>query len=215
MEHTKIEINNKFIKKLNDLNQDVKYLFDIYYIFPNGIIASHKKHYKLIKGMHYGKTEYKLFDDCLDIIKLNSNNIYTAIKEHKKHLKFIEVRDDEIFLIGEEDYRIGNIIKTNSINIKDILFDIAGYDQTIENFTSVIELSSDDVESMVKNEYRNIKYKDYRTRITKEIIPGLKKSHSISINMYSDKDDNNLFGLCIKNIRGSMTSFHMYKCIIL
>ena len=59
----------------------------------------------------------------------------------------------------------------------------------------------------------NIHRDKYKTRITKEVIPGLKKSHDVVLDFFDHNKDKSLFYLGIKVRRGYCTSYHIYTCL--
>lgn len=216
MNDLKIEVPKGFIKSLNDFNQDMKTIFSEYYIYPDGRVISESKNNKYDIGKHFCITDYKFLEEYKDyIIHFNSDIIYRTIKDNKKDIKYICVENGIIKFIGDKlDIDIGTVIHMNGIKSLTILDPIYNMSTDIGfNVKNVdFEFSTDDVIDMVENKYKNISYESYRCRITREVIPGLKKSHSIAFT-FNDMDDDNLFCMNIIAKRATLTSIHSYTCI--
>ena len=199
------------LNSLNNINQDLKTIFSTYALCESGLCVGENV---LNKGIHWCTTEYKLPGMVsTDIPVINSTNVYQAVKSNKKDIIGYAIKDNkDIVLItnSSAEHKIGVVMAKT-----DIAF--APYDKKICDISSIpqsikhIELSEDDVEDMVKNDMKNISWSKYRTRITREVIPGLKKSHTVSI-CFSDINDS-IFNLMILTSRATITSTHVYKCI--
>lgn len=223
MDNKIINLPKGFLKQLNDLNQDAKTIYDKYYLHPDGVITSEPKFYKYKIGSHFCKTDFTLsrIDECFNmaIVEFDSDAIYRGIKDFKKYINCIAINDDlSLHLIGENDTDIviGCIYKTNSI--KTFKFSdtyLKAIDVIKDIIPNTITISDDDVEDLVKNQYKNYGYDKYRTRITREVIPGLKKTHKLRLSFYDNAENGKLFNMRLVSIRTSLTSYHNYTCIFL
>ena len=206
-----MKVDHEFLKgelnKFHGINQELKNIFTDYYMDTTQFIHGTNK---LHKGKHFVVTEYKFpFNFSDDVyLKLDSASIFEAIGKNKKHIKSFKI-DNDVMLYGDEySATIGNVVNKafiNKPNIDDMVLN--------DSFDNNIELTSDAVERLVKNAYININKDGFRTRITKEVIPGLKKSHDISISFSKHETDRSLFYLIIKADRTVLTSYHIYTCL--
>lgn len=218
MDNSTIEIPKGFLKKLNDLNQDAKVLFNNYYLYPSGIVVSQPDEYKYSVGKHFCTTRYKFIDENDDkILRFNSQRIYSVIKDKKKFLTHIEMVDNTIFLTGEDIKEpIGEYFYPDSMQITKLNSE---YEYILKSMEIVntskpdVHLDEYDVEAIVKNEYRNVSSGRYKSRITNKIIPGIKASHDITISFYNNDTDDRLFNMMIEAGRAMLHSFHLYTCI--
>lgn len=207
----KVEITKKDIKLLNDLNQDLKNLYNAYYISDD--IASNASE-SIIVGSGFSKIinpgVLSLINTLFgnEPIKLISANLYNTVKDHKKDITHISVKDSDIFFEGNESYLIG---RTNLLlNENDIeLFKMVN--NKINSFTPDIEIDESGVIGLVTNECKSIKYKDYKTRITRELMVGLKKKHIIHI-AFEDVNDE-IFNMKLLVYRDTIMTIHEYRCL--
>ena len=230
-----IELPKGFLKSFNDFNQDAKTIYDKYFIYPNGIIISDKS-YKYTIGGHFCKTNFSLskIDNVFDnlVIEFDSDIIYRTIKDNKKGIKYIRIDDDNtIHLTGETSTEFGTAIDLDitigywhdyyatefESPIMDKLSNTFNLATTCinEKLPNTITISDEDVEDLVKNHYKNYNLGKYSTRITREIIPGLKKSHELTISFYDNDKDDRLFNIRLIATRSSLTSYHNYTCIFM
>lgn len=203
-----IDMEKNTIKRINNLNQDAKIMFDNFYIGPSGFIyPGNDKFQKLLKGHHIAIAKDNPFND-LHLI-LNADHIYTTIKDNKKDLKNIYLDNTEIGFIGENKYPFGRII-SESRSMKYINND--GFELDLNKYN---RLTDKDVQSLVKNGMMELEDGDYRTRITREVIPGAKFTTKILTEVYymfKENEINYIYELHLACVKENITSFHMYKC---
>lgn len=207
------DTKNKLIKRLNDLNQDVKYLYDEYYLFTDtGIITSDDEHDLSSNGnrMTVSLIEFPEFNGIC--IKLISKDIYTIIKEHKKEIAGVLIEDSKIYFIGSESrWNVGEVCETDkpdSNTIKSLY-------KILENFK---ELSSDDVIEIVNNGMIILEYNGIKANTTKDLIPGVKKNDKVMYNFTIDKSsDGKLATLYIyhEKSKKSIYTIHTYPILII
>jgi len=215
-----MNINYEFKKgelnAFNDVNQDLKTVFDIYYLFNDGYVIGDPK---LGKGKHFGLTEFKMFFDYPvdSVLKLESKVIFDTVSKNKKIIKSIDIIDNVVYLIGENNLNvnIGELININSV--KNNLLDILSLSKNVLNPDRInayshIRLSEDDVSDMY-SAFVNISEDIYRTRLTKEVLPGLKKSHTVDIYLFDHEKDEGLFYLLLKSTRKKCDTYHLYLCL--
>lgn len=200
------------LNKLFNLNQNLKNIFTQYYILNDGMIVGINK---LQKGKHFVISEYRLpFNNNRLIYEIDSKQLFDAVNKNKKKITSLSVENNKIYLNTDDTlFIIGEVITNKTIDI----------DQYVEVLTKLssddfevgIKLSEDNNEALIKNDYINIDEGKYRTRITKEVIPGLKKSHDVSIVLYNHSTDKQLFHMTIKVIRDKDISYHIYTCLFM
>lgn len=210
----------KEIKKINDFNQDAKNIFTEYYILPSGIIIGEST---LLRGIHF-----ILLNDNLPIenkvLSFNSKDIYTSIKDNKKNITNLLFVNSDIYfetidinknlIIGQyytTEESLPNKINANKDTVSKIISD---YISIQSNET--VNIDTNDVESLVSNGVLNITAGKYMTRITKELIPGLRKNDNINILFYDDINPE-LFKIVIQvnRSKSKMISYHVYTAIFI
>lgn len=205
------------LNKLNDLNQDLKTIYDSYVLTSSGIIFGESL---LHKGSHMVRTDFKLFFDCPEgyVIRIFAKMLFTTIKDNKKKITLMK-SDRNVLCIGNDDelFMIGAITKDTPITMYK---DLRGHDITADmnldpDNNISITLSSNLVEALVANEYMNVRQGKYRTRITKEVIPGLKKSHKVEITFFDHSKEKTQFFMSIKVHRNRCVSYHTYNCLFM
>lgn len=203
---------NKLIKRLNDLNQEVKYLYDEYYLFTDsGIIIADSEYDLSSNGirMTVSLIDFSEFNGMC--IKLISKDIYTVIKENKKDLCGILIEDSKIYLISNENrWSIGevheNSKKPNHVKFKSIC-------SLLNNFE---ELSSDDILTIVNNGMIILKSCGIGANATKDLIPGLKKNDIVKYTFSLDEDDKDLATLYIYHEKDKkIYTIHIYPIIVI
>lgn len=212
-----IGVTKKIIKGLNDINQDLKTIFSEYYLYPDGIIVSEPEKYLYNVGSHMCKIEYLPVEELKSyILKLYSDKIYKTVKDYKKIIDSISVESGTIYLSGDgQKFHVGELIDIDSIKAKTIE---KIYLDSVEKFnkcslnTKRMTIDAEDVEALVKNEFRYANIDKYSTRVTRGIAPGLKKSHSLSI-WFNDLDDERLYNMMLDVERATVHSYHIYTCI--
>lgn len=205
------------LNKLFDLNQDLKNIFSNYLIFNNSLIIGTNK---LHKGKHFVISEYRVPFDHVEgtIYNIDSRMVFDSVSKNKKNITSIIIDDNKIYIKGEDLlFQIGDCIFKESHKIKEEINSHIHFVEMIsqDKYDVAIGLSEENVNDLIKNEYININEKKYRTRITKEIIPGLKKQHKVSIILYKHDVDKQLFHLAIKVIRDKNISYHIYTCLFM
>lgn len=207
----KTEITKKDIKLLNDLNQDLKNLYNVYYIY--GDIASNASESIIVgsgssKIINHGVLVLinTLFGD--EPIKFISDNLYKVVKDHKKDITHISVKDSDIFFEGKESYLIG---RTNLLLDKNNIDVFKSINDKFSSFVPDIEIDETGVIGLVTNECKTIKYKDYKTRITRELMAGLKKKHIIHISFEDVNDE--IFNMKLMVDRDTVITIHEYRCL--
>lgn len=216
--------DKKDIKKLYELNQSLKASFTSYYISPNGLIYSKPDQFVVQKGVHFGRTQLKFFHRYDETIYIHSDSVFNYYKESKSAINALEIFDNEIVFDGEKKLYIGTVYPSSNYGLQSIWDSLPQqYKKDMQIATSVsvlftpqITLAADIVESICGGNYQDISVDGFYTRITKELIPGIKKKHKVSIMLEYHPTDINLFTMLIKNVHGpELTTYHKYTCIMM
>ena len=212
----KYEFKKGELNKLNNLNQDLKTIFNNYIILDNGFIYGDSI---LHKGSHMVHTQFKIFFDYPDgyVLRINSKDFFETIKNNKKDISFISIDDNKLYL-GREDslFKIGDLIQFRWSQLSNELIEYMSLVNMMidnDNPKTFVTLSTDEVIELVDNMFINIRRDKYKTRITKEVMPGLKKSHEVVLDFFDHTKDKSLFYLGIKVRRAYCTSYHIYTCL--
>lgn len=212
MKDITIELDKKEVKKINEFNQLIKKYFK-YFFICNNIIISDNDNRCLDKGIYYIIIQNNPFEKIIldkgNVLQLSSIDIYKSIKDNKKYIKGLILENDILYFdLGEDKERcfIGNIHEKISINIPDI-------SKINFNESDNIELLLEDIESLYGNTMMTINDNNHKVRITKELIPGLKKDSIIKVSFSDDDTDNDIFNMVILLELDDKLFYHYYKCI--
>lgn len=194
------------LNRLNKINQELKHIFNYYIISNDGTMMLKNNDQYILSGIHFiNLIDFKPFSFMYDFnnYEFSSKDIFDIIKNHKKDINSIFIDNGELYLKSDKDkYKIGNV---NS----DVSYPLS----YIDDSNNMIELSQSDCINLIRNKYVNLSLDKFRVRITKEVIPGLKKSHKIIIFFKEHETDNKLFYLILKVYRDGMITYHKYRCI--
>ena len=204
--------NKKDVTKLYNINQDIKNIFSEYTILPGGFTIGVPI---LEKGSHCVLNGYDLpnIDEknlMIEPFIYSSKQIFDSIKENKKIIDSIVLIEKSLYFLSSSTsqiFDIGRIMSSTDTKILDkymIEFDI-----TKER--KWLRLSEDDVKDLVGNKIIEINEGKYKTRISRELMPGLKKSNSISITFEESTPE--IFKIIIMVQRSYVTSIHIYSAL--
>lgn len=219
-----MNIDKKQSAKLYNLNQDLKTVFQTYNIskdgiYPSGICHYIKDGYVLRTGEHYALITDKSISDIIDYdICIDSKKLYKFYSSYKKYVTNISLHDEDIIINtnGLDKSEYTNVIGYRCGDIQKSLFEsLPLYNDDkdmIKNFKPNIILSEDEIINLVKNGNMFLKDAEFTTRITRELIPGLKKTHKVEV-MFHHLPEGNMFRCIIKAERSTVTTFHLYKCL--
>lgn len=204
--------NKKEVTKLYNTNQDIKNIFSEYTILPNGLTIGIPI---LEKGSHCILNGYELpnIDEKNIMIEpfiYSSKQIFDSIKENKKIIDSIVLIKNTLSFLSSttsQIFEIGRVM--NSSDSKTFDNNMVEFDRAKER--KWLSLSEDDVKDLVGNKIIEIKEDKYRTRISRELMPGLKKSHSVSISF--EESTNEIFKIIIMVQRAYVTSIHIYSAL--
>ena len=204
--------NKGEVKKLNDFNQEAKNIFAEYTLYNEGkriicVGINGKPGY----GSHHIITnndgKYSVLSELIakKPLSVDSKVLFKTIST-RKSTKILQAKTDDLFELCGSDF-------TDTVGISHVY----KYDKLFEfndETKDIMKLSSDSVEDLCNNKF--LIYNEsskYRTRITRGLIPGLKKSHEIFIGVTDDPNNKKLYRLTIVNSRNDIMSFHNYTCV--
>lgn len=213
-------ITTKDLKVINDLNQVLKKVYKRYTIFSNGFIIPTTTEDSMVSGgIHFSiippETVKKLQDifnlnltsDTYSlIVELDASAVFKAIKDNKKDLSSLSFIDNHIYFQGKDMYPIGFVQQDSNVEtyLKKVL--------ELHTLFDLVELSEEVVESLSNNNMAILGKEEYKVRLTKEVIPNLKKDMLVHIGFRNDSEPT-LFQIMIKTTKNDISSFHFYKCI--
>lgn len=199
---------SKELKMFYETNQDIKTLFTDYYMIGNMIVGQ-KKFLKTkgLPGIHIAVVRrIPTWIDSDMIYSFSSDVIYTSIGKHKSEISEITIENGAVRL---SDYGIGTYesLKNITPQVSNILLDrdmIMGLYAKCSNKQS---LQEEDILSILDNN----PYDVGPIRLAKGLLPGLKKTHGVSIGFVNE---NGSTMAVIAIHRNTCTSYHMYYVAI-
>lgn len=208
------ELKKGELNKLNNLNQDLKTIFNEYTLNDHCIIGDSI----LYKGNHSAHSNFKMFFEYSGKITLDSKALFKAIKDSKKYIQYIDIDDtNTIFLSGDNisSIAVGKLSEYSAFeNIANNKIQSLIMQSCNSSCHTKVKLSKDEIIHLIENGYLYISKDDYRLpKFTKEVIPGLKKSTEITLYFFNHEKDNTLFYLLIKATRETCISYHQYTCL--
>jgi hypothetical protein len=220
-----MQIDSKYLKKLYDFNQDAKIFGDRYIMYNGHILCDPSDMSRLAFGHHMGKYDIELYngsDEYAHIVM--ARNFYRLMKlVKKKDFKELAIDNDCIKFILDESIDVNKLVvleQKTPIAVHNTLATIGfGIDVNVDEF-KIDEfdrwiLSSDDVEALVKNEYLMVGKGWYQTKITKELIPGLKKTHKVEIIFGHNHTSDELYSIYFDVERATINTIHKYNAYIM
>lgn len=209
-------IVSKDIKIINDVNQVVKKLFHHYVIFPDGMITGHAES-KLPYGIHWSTLDKDKCDTIFNLLPVNTDfpivldslTVYTIYKDCKKEMTDIRIDvDGSIYIVGNIEYKIGFIL-TDAVD--ELMFNKKVYEQNMKDL-KLEEMAFEASGLLMANEMVTYESGEYKIRVTKSVIPNLKKDSVIHIG-FIDSNVDGLFESVITMKKDMVNSFHKYQCI--
>lgn len=228
-----IEKTPKILKEMVNVTKDAKNIFGPTFLFDDGLITFAPETIIDTRGMskslHIGITDYKFFDTKMPPMRVYGANIYRLDKHIKKNIKGFNITDDgdinadivdvepDDMIITENKQKVKMTNEIATINTGDVVSVPAAYRQLMNwnRCHDRVRLTSEDVENLVKNKTYTVSWHGITTRITRSVIPGLKKNHEVEA-MYTDnieeitgsKPPLGLYVLWLRVKRETMTTLH-------
>ena len=198
-------LDKKYLKKLYNINQDIKKVFEVYYVFNNGVILSSGKDVQ--KGIVINTDLFKdLLDNSDNVIVINSLLLFEIFKKFKiSQIEGIEIRDSKIGAIADGEFQIFAIYKP--INDKILSLYSLNSPYIENNYGEKITLDAEQIESIMSNKSINVHICDKRIMLCKSAIPAIKKKSNVVVQV-DDNMMNNIFyaKLNINNDNGCIIS---------
>ena len=216
-----IPITSKDIKYFNNINQELKAIFNDYIIRDN-IVISGKDDFLVLKGYHIAVVPFAplaLDTKSLEIVYY-SKGIFAAFKANKSALDKIvyggkNSDDNKIYVTFTtgDVVAIGEVVRDAGLYFHNKLYDHGKYIKLPDEF---IRMPESKVITMCDKYPITLEPgMDFETVITRELIPGLKntktKTTKASYAMKNTKDPD-VFELYLKATQEFIISYHKYKC---
>ena len=229
-------INNRetktWMKNFHDMNQDAKSVFGDVYVYKDGIIFPDLSE----TGGYYGIPVRGIVDNYMDNHQqfIYGKNFYRVMKNFKKYIVGFDICHDYIKFVLDSDItpekmvvteknlpvKVTNNIASSFVGSNDDYvekcMDLVKETTSIieNNKDNMVELTEEQVHLLMANKRLIIKSNGTSVRIAKNIIPGLKKTHGVSV-VFHDVNIDNLMGLIIIVERASMTTYHRYRFYVM
>lgn len=207
-------IDKKQIKLLNDLNQITKKVFARYYIFSDGFLIPSPGERQIKGGFHFCVSPdtqriLEIFELTEQVVYINSNDLYKTVKDNKKIITHILVESSKIYLTdgAETKFVIGGYHKPTEAVGKNYARARVKYENSDKS-----HISAEMVESLCANNIVAFSDDNYKVRLTKELVPNIKKDFPMSI-AFIPSDDENVFETLILLKKDEVVNCHLYKCI--
>jgi len=210
-----MELTSKDIKKLNEFNQIVKRVFNGIYIFSDGIIMTDPEiGNRVNKGVHFATTSIQPIDNIPSnyYMSLKCDKIFKFIRDNKKNIRYLTIDGGDLYIDLKDESKeiIGRIFDADD----NLYLKKRAISNTIEYHKTHSSLVSQNViESLSDNEIYTYGDDEYRVRITKELLPALKRDMKVNISFRDEVGDPTLFYIILSVDKGDVITYHMYKCI--
>lgn len=193
------------VKQIFDFNQEAKHIFERYMFTPNGFVVGEHN----FIGTHYIEKGFN-FQNIEEIQEFISNEIYELLKTGRKNITEWERSNNFLYTINGKVFGYGVPYTDNDYFT--MTSKANKFAWSFINSSHILNLNEDDVYDLTKNKIIDIKCGEYSSRISRKVIPGLKKSHKVQIRFY-ESDLTNVFYMHIKVDRKVLVSHHIYQCI--
>lgn len=198
----KTEFKKGQVKQIYEFNQEAKNIFDQYMFKNNNLVIGNT----VYKGTHFIEQGFILDDDVVQYF--DSNVIFKLLKTGRKNITEWEDRDGHYFI---NDTEFGSCLD-EVFNYETECNVLKRYIGLFNGAFSGVNISEEEVYDLMKNNVLTIECDDYKTRISRKLIPGLKKKHELKIRFYPS-DNKDIFFMHIRVDRGVLISHHIYQCI--
>lgn len=207
-------IDKKQIKLLNDLNQIAKKVFARYYLFSDGFLIPSPGERQIKGGFHFCVSPttqdiLNIFELSEQVVYIDSVNLYKAVKDNKKVITHITIEASKIYLSdgAEQKFLIGGYHKPTEAVGKNYAKARVKYENSDKH-----PVGADMVESLCANNLVGFSDDTYKVRITKELVPNIKKDLPMSV-AFIPVDEEDVFELLLLLKKDEVVNCHLYKCI--
>ena len=186
----KVHFEKGQVKQIYDFNQEAKNIFDHYRFRHDNIVIGQNN----FIGKHYIESGFKLYEGKV-VQVFDSRDLYELLKTGRKDIIEWEYKNNGFYI---NDKIFGYTLDDGSPSYDWPIVRILVLAKQFNESQYIINLSEDDIYDLTKNKIIDLKCEQYMSRISRKIIPGLKKSHKVQIRFYDDELYN--VGSSIKDI---------------
>lgn len=214
----KTPITSKDIKYMNNINQELKVIFEEY-VVRDGLVLTGPDKFMSNKGYHFAVVDFAplILSEKIGDIVYSSKGVYNAFKANKSKLSsiYLDTNDYNIYVefTTDEKIMIAEVVKSIDIRYRN-KFDIYKKNINIPSDFCMIPESSV-IKMCDKNPVILESGSEMETVITKELIPGMKNTKSkttkASYAMRQGKD-RDTFELYLRGDHEFIKSYHKYLC---
>lgn len=199
----KTEFKKGQVKQMFEFNQEAKHIFESYMFKNDNFVIGNTDS----KGRHFVERGFMLCDDS-NIHGFDPKDLYELLKTGRKDITEWECHNNQYYINDKcFGYSLGDSFnyeyKCNIFKVNMERFNESPY---------IVNLNDDDIYNLMKNKILGVKSHIYESRISRKIIPGLKKKHKVQIRFYIGEFPD-VFNMHIKVDRGVLVSHHIYQCI--
>lgn len=211
-----IPVVSKDLGVINTINQVVKKSLLYYFVVRNGVVFTVEGGNILENGTHFSFIDdMEKFQKYFPIpeghaIILNSQVIYTTIRDFKKYINTIKFEDNLIYFVTEDaQFEIGKVVSMDKADLREKYDKAKWFIPQKETET----LTDDMIQTMLNNEVITYGEGDYKLRITKTLFPHIKLGLPMSIKFFGLEEEPDLFQSMIAIDKDGVTNFHVYTCV--
>lgn len=203
-------LEKKYLKELYTMNQDIKKIFDIYYVFDTGFIFNSEL--KKRKGVFVESNLYERLYKPNHVITVHSLLLFQIFKNYKmSEIEGLEIRGNDIGAVVNGDFNRFAIYCPINETI-DALYK-ANSEFCSYEYDNVKNLDSETIMSMMNKESVNITLSDRRVILCKSVLPTIKKTSKIKIESQNHLEDNIFYcKISMDNSSGCIIN-HTIRCL--
>lgn len=204
-------MDKKYLKELYNMNQDIKKVFEVYYIFNTGIILNAQL--DQCKGMYIESDLYSQLYRPDMVIMVNSLLLFEIFKKYKiSQIERLEIKDSRMIgAVVNGEFQMFAIYKSLNEEIKKIYNANKPYIHNIYEYKT--EIDSDQLASLMNKESINVFINNRRLILCKSAIPAIKKNSNIQIEIQEKMIDNIFYArLRIDNLSGCII-YRTFRCL--
>lgn len=204
-------LDKKYLKELHNMNQDIKKVFETYYVFNTGIILN--TCIDKSKGVYVESDLYKELYQPDKVIMVNSILLFEIFKKYKiSQIEGLEVREGRMIgAIVNGQFEMFAIYKPLDDVIKNVYNISESY--IYNKYEHIVELTESQREALLNKESISVILNDRRIILCKSVISTIKKKSLILIES-QDKMVDNIFYTRLKIDNSSNCIInHTFRCL--
>ena len=203
--------DKKYLKELYNMNQDLKKVFESYYVYENGIVLNKDMSNKK-KGVVASTPLYIELNKPGHVILVNSQLLFEIFKNYKmSQIEGMVVKDLRIGAMVDGEFKLFAIYQQANDDIIGWLRKNSLYINT--EYEAKVSLSEDNILSLVNKESVNIYIGSRRIILCKAVVPTLKKTSNIDIHMQNKMEDNIFHCKLIIDNGGGCLLTQVFRCL--